>query len=207
MSLSLSMNYMLFFEFCSCTLLFEMSLYCSSGLIHGISHLCCSHFMTRKPIFHLLSSCSAMYLSIKCCLKLETDNSYFYTMVEYLIIYISKWNHLYKSKGNFSVKYIIFKSVCIIIMIISPILQYLIIAYTVGILKYFILCLPPLFQGSLPAYLLLPENWAAFSWFISDLQVHPHLQPWHCEPHTVQFVLKIKLFSLMVFFLPRPHFK
>lgn len=200
MSLSLSINYMHFFEFCLYTLfLEEMSLYCSSVFFHGVSHLSCSYFMTGKPIFQFLSSHSAMYPSIKCCLKLEIDSSYFYRKMKYHIIYINKWNHLYKSKGNFSVKYILFESVCIII--ISQILQYLMIAHTVGIFKYFLLCLPPLFQGSL----LLPENWAASSWFISDLQVHPHLQPWHCEPHTVQPILKIKLFSLVVF-LPQGTF-
>lgn len=200
MSLSLSINYTLFFEFFLYTLFFEeMPLYCSSVLFHAVSHLSCSHFMTGKPISQFLSSCSAIYPSIKGCLKLEIDNSYFYIMVKCYIIYINKWNNLYKPKGNFSVKYIIFESVCIIIL---QILQCLMIAYTVGILKKFILCLAPLFQGTLPAHLLLPENWAAFSWFTSDLWVHPHPQPWFCDPYTVQLVLKIKLFSVMVFFLP-----
>lgn len=191
MSLSLSINYMLFFEFCLSTLFFEeMSLYCSSVLFHGVSHLSCSHFMTGKPMPQFLSSCSAIYPSVKCCLKLEIDSSYFYIVMKCHIMYINKWNHLYKSKRKFSVKYII-----------SQILQHLMTAQHCWHFKVFILCFPPLFQGALPAHLLLPGNWAAFSWFIGDLWVHPQLQPRHCEPHTVQLVLKIKLFSLMVFFL------
>lgn len=176
---------------CLCT----AALSCSMGSVTFPAHISWLESQPPSSWVHV-QLCTPQ---LKCSVKLEIDSSYFYGMVKYHIIYINKWNHLYKSKGNFSVKCIIFESVCIIN--ISQILQYLTIAYAVGILKYFILCLPSLFQGSLPAHLLLPENWAAFSCFISDLWVHPHLQPWPCEPHTVQLVLKIKLFSLM-FFLP-----
>lgn len=137
MSLSLSINYMLFFEFCLYTLFFEeMSLYCSSVLFHGVSHLSCSHFMTGKPMPQFLSSCSATYPSVKCCLKLKIDSSYFYIVMKCHIIYINKWNHLYKSKRKFSVKYII-----------SQILQYLMTAQHCWHFKVFHPVLSPSVPG------------------------------------------------------------